>query len=121
MHFLAKTALALATSVVLASCGSDEDDEETATETSYTFDGNISAIINKSCIGATGCHGTAEGNGSVYQANRAEVVADATSIIDRIQRATTASGFMPPTTSSQVLSSGDRQILLDYLAQTVKN
>lgn len=99
--------------LTLSSCGTEEDDDDTATATTLAFS-DVSTIIENSC-GGSDCHSSGAPN-NVYVGNESLVNSNASSLTTRIE-STNSSLVMPPTDSGKTLSSADKATLLNYLSQ----
>lgn len=97
------------------SCGASDnkDSDNDKTGTSLSFANDVDPILEKSCGGST-CHSSGSpytnylGNQTAFDGNEDSIKARIT--------ATNAS-VMPPSTSELTLSTADKTVLLNYIAQ----
>ena len=113
-----KNLLFLYISCMLATaCGSEEDDKNTSTGTTYTFTSDIVPILERSCAFNNECHGD---NGSQVRYTSNKATFDASDTVTRINLATSDTLYMPYL-GKRTLDSTDKTILEAYLAQETKN
>lgn len=98
MSLLKKFGLAAAVLSALAlgfACGSDsEDDKDSSTVTTLTWEKDIAAIVAKDCTGS-GCHGTTNPGSAVYEDNEKNFKDARTQVVARLNLAPGSNGFMP--------------------------
>ena len=104
------TFLTLMMSILSVSCGKDDSDSISTTETADFS--SVSSIISNKC-GNSGCHGTSNASSTIYVSNETNVVSDASTILTRIN---STSNPMPPS-GNTALTSSEKETLTTYLEQ----
>lgn len=97
-------------SLVLNACGKDDDEEETAATSSYTYEANTKTIINASCA-TSGCHNSGSANKGLSTLAEIKAVG-ASKLLARVQA--TDSTVMPQNDQS-FKSTDNGKILIDWL------
>lgn len=118
MSLLQKFGLSAAVVSVLAlgfACGSDsDDDKDSSTVTTLTWDKDIAPIVAKDCTGS-GCHGSANPGSTVYEDNEKNFKDAKTQVVARLNLAVGSAGFMPQGVASY--EAARKQKLIDFVNQ----
>ncbi|HET9236954.1 MAG TPA: hypothetical protein VFO10_06870 [Oligoflexus sp.] len=99
-------------SLVLTACGSKDDEEEAAPTSTYTYEANTQAIIDKNCA-TSDCHGKGNSARNTELTSLAQIKPVAAEMAKRIKA--TDSSVMPQD-EPNFKNTDEGKILLDWLA-----